>query len=265
MGLDKLVEIAKYIWELIQSHIFDWIITGVVTYFTVRSATKNYYYKSRKQVAHNIMELGLRSMYTLPYSEALPNTAKVIFVEYGKHSLLMTPKQLETSLCAERGLFNLRETVTSCGNSMMDISKYRPKDYGVLGLANKKGRVLVFDFAQGQLWQFLHGNLSSLDVQTVGNYYKHGAHVLSKTTGNDRKIMIAVPIIKDYNGSKLLGGVTFDIEPSDMTVFRTIDENDPADVKKEKLLSNKRVIEVAVNTALYLKTAYFNEKGEETS
>lgn len=249
--------------EGLKAHFIDWIITAVITFFSVKSATKQYYYYNRKTTAKNILELGLRLMFSLDYSEPLPDSAKAIFVEYGKSSALLFREQFRASNCEKRGINDLRKTVTSCGNLNMEISKFRPRDYGVLGLANKKSEPLLFDFNRGQLFSFKAGKIVEYQVMEENNFYVAEGHILSKKE-NQRSVMIAIPIIEDYSGSKAFGGVTFDMVPSVKTIYQEPKQDDTEEIKQRKYEANKKVFEIAVITAGFLKTAYFSKKERES-
>lgn len=254
--------VIKTIISSIQEHFFDWLITAIITYFTVKASTKQYYYRTRKKIATGVMELGLRSMMNLQYSERLPDTAKAIFVEYGKSSLFMSKEKLKNCKCSKRRIANLRKTVASVGNSEMDISLFRPKEYGVLGLANKRRKALLFDFCKGHLFEFSNGKITQLNVQEE-TYFIFEHHKLAKINGNDRSVMIAVPILESYSGSRLLGGVTFDFAPGEKTVYKEILPEDDEKTKTEKTMANKKVFESAINTARYLRIAYFQKMEED--
>lgn len=258
--MDEIFTLFEKVWgmllESIKDHFLDWAVTAVITFFTVKKASRQYYHGIRKKVAKNIMERGLLSMFNLNYSEPLPTTAKAIFVEYGKSSIFFSNRQLHGSLCKRRGLHDVRKTVTFCGNSQMEVSAYRPVDYGVLGAANIIQKPLLFDFQHGKLMAFSATGIERLEVVVKDGCFYHKEHELSRNN-NQRAVMIAVPIIEGFSGSKRLGGITFDIEPSDKTIYQEIQPEDDENTKARKNRDNKKVFEVAVTTADYLKTAYF--------
>lgn len=144
----------------------------------------------------------------------------------------------------------------------MHISEYKPENYGVLGAANLLESVLIFDFENGKLERFIDGRFENIDVVNNNGIFQTNIndemHTLSDESCTERIIMIAVPILEGYAGSKLLGGITFDMEPGTKTLFQRLTENDSE--KEKKIEMNKKVLESAINTADCLKTTYFKRK-----
>lgn len=266
--LKLLIEIYTSICHSVSTHIVDWIITSVITFFTVRAATKQFYYKNRVKISESIMRFGIESMLNLVYAEPLPDTAKVIFVEYGKRSLFLSRKQIKKLRkvgYAGRSIHpNLRKTIAVCGNSQMDISSYKPVDYGVLGAANRLEAIVAFDFKNGELYRFINGEIKAMDVTVKDDGYyltiDSNTVKLASNTETERGVMIAVPIIKDFSGSPLLGGITFDLEPGNKTLYQKINPDDSDEEKKKKGETNKMVFQSAKTTADCLKTTYFQKK-----
>ena len=125
----------------------DWIITAIITYFSARYATRCYYDKTRVMVAKNTMEQGLRALLKLTCDEKLPDNAKVIFVEYKGRCWDIRKCKKEESDCHFGG--RIRKTVAAVGGDIMGISAFKPRDYGVLGLANELGKPVLFNFQNG--------------------------------------------------------------------------------------------------------------------
>lgn len=266
--LDTLTGIYTNICNSISTHVIDWIITAVITFFTVKSATRQFYYTTRVEISKSIMRFGIESMLNLVYAEPLPDTAKVIFVEYGKRSLFLSRKQVgKLKNVGYKGRSirpNLRKTIAVCGNSQMEISSYKPVNYGVLGAANLLESMVAFDFNTGELFRFVNGEIKTMDVITQEDGYyitiESATVKLADKKNTERAIMIAVPIIEGFSGSPLLGGVTFDMEPGAKTLYQKIKPNDSDDEKKKKEEMNKKVFQSAKTTADCLKTTYFQKK-----
>lgn len=208
-------------------------------------------------------------MLNLVYGEPLPDTAKVIFVEYGKRSIFLRRKQIEKlKKVGYRGRSlraNLRKTIAVCGNSKMDISSYKPINYGVLGVANILESIVAFDFNSGELYKFTNGEIVNIPVHLDQEEYycleiDSETYRLSHKNESERAVMIAVPIIEGFSGSPLLGGITFDMQPGEKTLYQKIASDDSSEQKKFKEDINKKVFQSAKTTAECLKTTYFKRK-----
>ena len=251
------------IWGLLINSVKEYGISSLITIIATVFATKQYYKKNRKDVVACILDLGIRSMFDIHYLSPLPYTAKAIFVENGKSSFFMLPEQFNETGCQKRGIFDLRTTIATVGNFDQDVHAWRHKKWGVLGLAYELKKPVLFDFREGKLFVFSSGEITEKPVEKKeGNYY-YKDHKLSRIEGNTRSIMIAVPIIRNYIGSKRLGGVTFDFAPNENTIYQKLSDRDSEDERKRKNDQNKRVFESAMSTAEYLKIAYFSTKGEK--
>lgn len=246
---------------------FDWIITGIITYFTVKYATRQYYNKTKIMVAKNTMEQGLRAVLKLNYNEELPDNAKVIFVEY-KGRCYNVKKIGLNKLEEKECLFfeKIRKTVTSVGGDTMGVSSYRPREYGVLGVANALMKPVLFNFQSGELYKYDAGQFIELQTQLEGTKYKYISSNKRKKelseTDSARDVMIAIPI--EHNG-KLVGGLTFDMAIGSKTIYQNILASDSEDVKKTKEENNTKVMKEVKRTANNLVNAYFKKKGEDIS
>ena len=240
-------------------HGVDWVITAIITYFTVRYATRQYYNKTKVIVTKNIMEQGLRALLKLNYNEELPDNAKVIFVEYKGRYYKIKKK----SINERKYNFGekIRKTVAAVGGDTMGVSPYRPRDYGVLGVANLLERVVMFNFQNGDLYKYDSGKFVKLETEEVNKtyIYKENKMELSEV-GTARAIMIAIPIMS--NG-KLVGGLTFDMEIGAKTIYQNIDQADTEEIKTKKEQDNNKVIKEIKRTANNIVNAYFKKKGED--
>lgn len=253
------------IWEKVKNAFLgngiDWILTGIITYFTTRSATRQYYDRNKAKVACKIMEQGLRAMLRLDSSEKLPDNAKVIFVEYKGRCLKIKRKNSSTKECGF--LQRIRRTVACVGGDTLGVSSYRPINYGVLGIANVACRPILYDFNKGELYKYENGDIKRLEtIQENGFYYYQknaSERVEISSVDTSRDTMIAVPIGRN---EKLLGGVTFDMKAGPKTIYQRITSNDSAEIAKEKNKVNKGVMQEARITAENLLAAYFDKIGE---
>ena len=264
-----LTKILTSFHDNIIANLINWLVTAIITFFTVKYATKQFYYKTRVETSKSIMQFGIESMLNLVYGEPLPDTAKVIFVEYGKRSIFLRRKQIEKlKKVGYRGRSlraNLRKTIAVCGNSKMDISSYKPINYGVLGVANILESIVAFDFNSGELYKFTNGEIVNIPVHLDQEEYycleiDSETYRLSHKNESERAVMIAVPIIEGFSGSPLLGGITFDMQPGEKTLYQKIASDDSSEQKKFKEDINKKVFQSAKTTAECLKTTYFKRK-----
>lgn len=256
---DIIMDILNRIISVFIANGIDWVITALITYFTVRYATRQYYNKTKIMVAKNIMELGLRALLKLDYNEELPDNAKVIFVEYKGRCYKIKKKRTSGREC--RFFEEIRRTIATVGGDTMGVSPYRPRNYGVLGVANSLKKSVLFNFQNGELYQYDYGKFVKLDTEKNGNTYIYktvdGEIKELSEVGTARDIMIAIPIVS--NG-KLLGGVTFDMQIGAKTIYQNIQETDTKEIKVKKEQDNIRVMKDVRRTANNLVNAYFKKK-----
>lgn len=241
--------------DYLTSHFFDWLITAIVTYFTVRSATRHYYNENKIEISKGVMEQGLRALLKLRYDESLPSSSQVIFVEYRGRCW----KIHDDNLCkfCER----IRKTVTSVGGNPMRVSPYRPLNYGVLGVANQLNLPVLYDFQNGMLYKFDRGSIYQIAISEKDSKYyfqsdnKEYMFLSNKETTRD--IMIAIPI--SISG-KQVGGLTFDLAVGSKTLYQKEIETDDADTKALKESNNIKVFEESLRTARSLVRTFFNSK-----
>ena len=144
----------------------------------------------------------------------------------------------------------------------MGISAFKPRDYGVLGLANELGKPVLFNFQNGKLYKYDNGKFIKLETEEYNGKYVYVLKNYRKELTpieTARDVMIAVPIAA--NG-KLLGGVTFDMHIGAKTIYQNVDENDSEKIKAQKKQNNIKVMQEVVRTANNLIDAYFKKKGE---
>ena len=261
---DLIISFGSELVNVVIENGIDWFITCFMTYFTVKYATRQYYGKTKVMVAKNIMEQGLRTVLMLNYNEELPDNAKVIFVEYKGRCYnikkLSAKKEDNECIFGEK----IRKTVATVGGDTMGVSAYRPREYGVLGLANTLKKPVLFNFQNGELYKYESGKFIELKTTQDGNTYNYKlsdsqTKELSKV-GSSRDVMIAIPI---FNHEKLVGGLTFDMEIGAKTIYQNILPNDLDETKKEKENNNIKVMKDVKRTAENLTNAYFKKKGED--
>ncbi len=259
---DVIKNIIDKIVSVFVEHGIDWVITAIITYFTVRYATRQYYNKTKVIVAKNTMEQGLRALLRLNYNEELPDNAKVIFVEYKGRCYKIGKRKTSGKECNFLG--KIRKTVATVGGDTMGVSAYRPRDYGVLGVANELTKPVLFNFQNGELYKHDCGKFVKLDTEKDGNTYIYKAVDGEKKelseVGTVRDIMIAIPIVS--NG-KLVGGITFDMQVGAKTIYQNFEETDTEQIKYKKEQDNNKVIREVRRTANNLVNAYFKKKGED--
>lgn len=236
------------------THFFDWLITAIITFITVRSATQRYYNENKVEISKNAMEQGLRALLKLRYDEILPSSTQVIFVEYkGRYWGIK-----EKNKCS---FFNkIRKTITTVGGNPMRVSPYRPLNYGVLGVANHLNLPIVFDFQNGKLSIFDRGNIRAIEVKDQDEKYyyettdKKMMYLSDKKTSRD--IMIAIPI---SSHGKQVGGLTFDLAVGSKTLYQKEDTSDTSETREAKTENNIKVFEESLRTAHSLLRTYFNK------
>lgn len=249
--------ILDSIWKLILANGIDWLITATITFFTVKSATRRYYDKNKIRVSQGFMEQGLRALLTLKYYEDIPASAQVIFVRY--KGRCWSIKEKEKCKFGEK----IRKTITVVGGNRMEVSDFRPRNYGVLGVANQLRLPVLYDFQEGKLYKYDRGKIIPIDVEKSDEkfYYldnENGNKTFLSNIKTSRDSMIAVPL--KYNG-KIVGGVTFDFAVGSKTVYQKMQrEDDKAKTEQEE--NNVLVFKNCEQTAQNLITAFFDRKGE---
>lgn len=263
-GLNDLIQnIKNMLVNAFINNFFDWIITVIITYFTVRYATRQYYGKVKVVVVRNIMEQGLRALFNLRYDQVLPETAKVIFVEY--KGRCYKPNLKREKLIKDCSFFDkIRKTIAVVGGDTTGVSAYRPRNYGVLGVANILQKPVVYNFRNGVLYKYDNGKFYKLNTSLENDQYvfetEREEKIIISNNDTSRYTMIAFPI--EYN-KKLVGGITFDICTDENTLYQYIDLNDKPEIKKQKENNNLKVIKEVMRTANSIKDAYFKKKGED--
>lgn len=255
---------SKFINVVIENGI-DWIVTAIITYFTVKHATRQYYNRTKVMVAKNTMEQGLRAVLKLNYNEELPDNAKVIFVEY-KGRCYNLKKLFKKKEDDKECIFfeKIRKTVASVGGDTMGVSSYRPREYGVLGVANILMKPVLFNFQSGEMYKYDGGNFIKLETKQDGDKYKYiSSNKKEKELSEKdsaRDVMIAIPVV---HNEKLVGGLTFDMEIGAKTIYQNILASDSNDEKTKKKEDNTKVMKEVRRTANNLVNAYFKKKGED--
>lgn len=241
----------------------DWLITAIITFFTVKSATRRYYDSNKVRVARGFMEQGLRALLTLKYYEDIPASAQAIFVEYKGISWSLIEK--------EKCKFGdkIRKTITVVGGNRTEVSDYRPRNYGVLGVANYLRLPVLYDFQKKNLYKYERGKIRSISVKETdsGYYYldedkskKKSIKIFISKKKTSRDIMIALPL--KYNG-KMVGGVTFDFAVGSKTVYQKKEDNSTLSEEELKQMEDNNVLvfKNCEQTAQNLITAFFDRKG----
>lgn len=254
--MEKMIQ---QICESVTNHFMDWIITAIITYFTVRIATHQYYDSTKRQVSKGIMELGLRALLSLNHNEEIPDYAQIIFVKYSGRCL--NPFKAKDHKCTF--FCRIRRTIEVVGGNRNEVSDYKQLNYGVLGVANQIRTPVLYDFKRQELYQYRKGNIIRINVfrKNNGVYCKVGNKEKELCDlDTDRDVMIALPLISNR---KLVGGITFDLRPGDKTLYQKYNQDDSDEEKTQKDLINIKVFKEAIRTANILANAYFKKKGEE--
>ena len=259
--MDQLSTFVNTIPDFVSNHLIDWILTGTITFFTTRFATKEFYEKNRKAIATNILNNSLREILRLQNSDKLPDSAKVIFVEYKGRCSSLSPSRRNALKC--RFGEPIRKTIVKVGLDVSDISSCRPVNFGVLGVANILRRPVIYNFSNGDLYMYKNGRFQKLPTTQEGESYYYKSIALSSATST-RDTMIALPIVE---AEKLYGGITFDMFDltADNKIFQHYTKDDTEEVKKEKDKINKESLSIAIKTAESLVTVYFKKKSEAKS
>ena len=252
-------EIVYHVKESIVNHGIDWIITIIITFVSVRLATKKYYnsVKSRNVKPH--MEQGLKLI--LNGTDIIPANAKSILVK-NKGFTIFRWKRYK----CEHPFSRLRKTVSTVGGNNNSTSKARALYWGVLGLAYRIESIVVYDFRQHTLLTYgvdiaERCVIEKTDKRNIKKYYYKDEidgkpceiYLSDKTT--DRNIMIAIPL---KNENKLVGGLTFDVDCE-------INKQDYPDNKKTYLIgeTQNEVIEICKtlnDIGSNIVSAYFSER-----
>ena len=248
------------VWDLVLKNGVDWIITAVVTFFSVRIATNRYYNATKKQVTKGFMEQGLRELLNLGNNDALPLDAQVILVKYSGRCYRV--KNDNKCTFFEK----IRKTINSVGGNPMTVSTYRPRNYGVLGVANILKTPVLFDFQNGELYLYERGKIikNKNIVFEDGKYYYNTETetVFLSNKETTRDVMIAIPLIIEKS-KKIVGGVTFDLTIGAKTIYQKILEDDDNEIKKTKTDNNIKVFNDALRTSNNIINAYFKKKGDD--
>lgn len=253
--------IGQILWDLIATHVIDWIITAIITFVSVKYATQKYYGKVRVVLTQTILEQGLRALLKLKYNETLPLNAAAIFVEYKGfcHKLKFKRKSREECTFGDK----IRKTIAYAGGESMNISSKKLRDYGVLGVANNLKLPVIFDFQENKLYKYEFTEFMELAVSgnaTTGyEYVASDGQTIEITRGvSGRDIMIAYPLIRD---DKLVGGITFDMKVASNTIYKKILPTDNEALIKKKKEANIEVLNVVKRTADNVLESYFSKKG----
>lgn len=249
--------VLSIIFEQVKNNAISWIITGVVTYFTVRIATKHYYSMTKRRIVNGILELGLRSLMNLSNEKDLPDNAQAVFVEYKGRCWHTNDK--EECKFGER----IRKTVAVVGGNQSEVSRYKPLHYGVLGVANRFQMPVYYDFTEKKLYKYSRGTIQKIDVMTLENEcfcrIENDIVSLGKTK-SQRDVMIAVPIQSNH---KTVGGITFDLKASYNNVFKKYESTDSEKIKRRKDRTNAKFVKTGLRTAKLIANTYFKKKGDE--
>lgn len=250
--------IIRTIIEAIVNHGVDWIITMVVTFISVRFATKKYYNSVKARNVRPHMEQGLKLILE---KKIIPANAKSILVENKGVAIFRCRKYKCT-----HPISRLRKTICTVGGNENSTSEARARFWGVLGLAYRLKNIVVYDFRQHKLLVYdvditEREVIQKKDKQNNIKYYFNGEidgkpyefYLSDKITG--RNIMIAIPLFYE---NKLVGGVTFDVDCE-------INEQADPDNKKKYLIGNSRneVIEICKtlnDLGSNIVSAYFTER-----
>lgn len=247
--------------DFVSSRFWDWMFSGIITFFSVRIATGKYYNYTKRQVSKGIMELGLRSLLKLEYDEALPDYAQTVFVIYKGHRFF-NKKDREKYDC--RFYERIRKTIAVVGGNKSEVSPFRPLNYGVLGIANKLSTPVIYDFKFHELYTYKKGAIKKLNTVVEQQKCKYvddheNKFVLSRCE-TERDVMLAIPL---RSCDRLVGGLTFDLKTGEKTLYRKYTDGEDIEEKEEKDAGNIRVFKEANRAATILINAFFKRKGEE--
>ena len=232
---NDIIEITNTVKGYIVDYGVNWIITMVITFISVRLATKKYYNTVRSRNVRPHMEQGLKLILG---KDIIPANAKSILVE-NKGFVIFRWKKYK----ATHPFSLLRKTICTVGGMENTTSTARARYWGVLGLAYLKKRVVVYDFREHTLLLYhvdivKHEVKDRINKSNIKEYYFKGdidgrrreCFLSEEQTG--RNIMIAIPlIIRGNHNDKIVGGLTFDVDCE-------IDEQSVANNKKKYLISN---------------------------
>lgn len=250
------LSILDSIKENLVNKVVGWIINGAITFFSVKAATHHYYDGTKVLVSKGIMELELRSLLGLDHGEEIPDYAQAIFVKYGGRCLL----PCKENHC--KFLNRIRKTIAVVGGDKNEVSSFRPRNYGVLGVANLLRTPVIYDFTNKKLYQYLRGDIKELhvDKRDDGIYYKSSAEEVQLSgceTGRD--VMMAFPLASK---GRLVGGLTFDMLVGEKTIFQKMDSSEGQEMSTGKKDRNIKAVKEAMRASNILVNAYFKKKGD---
>ncbi len=231
-------EVTSYLLSLVTSNIGDWIVTGVITFISVRLATKKYYRQNTRALLTEALSNEVRRLMHVDATEKIPDSSLAVFVEYkGK----LKKDMLEKGKDAVKGS-PARRTIISIGGDKNNTSEINPRDYGVLGVANHNRYPALVDFQNQKVYYYHLGKvyeLEKIELDNNPNYWGVNVdlenvsvtnHVVAKIKTH-RGAMIALPIIC---AGKLVGGITFDV-PLNSPAYKPIPPNADEEAKKRGL------------------------------
>lgn len=257
-------EVTSYLLSLVTSNIGDWIVTGAITFVSVRLATKKYYRKNTDALLYEALCNEVRRLLQMEAGAALPDDSLVVFVEY--------KGELEEDML-DKGAHKgdpARETIISIGGDSRNTSSINPRDYGVLGIANYTKYPVLVDFQARKVYYYHWGRvhtLSAVDLPDNDKYWGVNIHIETVAVDGHvvakkethRGVMIALPIIHDGN---LVGGITFDV-PRNCSAYKPIPDSAPDTEKAEGLEKITNVLRQADFVTREVKKIYFKVKPSE--
>lgn len=199
--------------DSIADHYIDWLVTAVITFFSVKLATKKYYRQNTRSLLSEALSNEVRRLMQVDATEKLPDSSLAVFVEYkGKLKQDMPEKGAEKGDPA-------RQTIVSIGGDQNNTSEINPRDYGVLGVANHNRYPVLVDFQNRIVYYYHLGKVYELKENEPDSHKKYWEvnvdlenvtvtnHIVAKKETH-REAMIALPIVCS---GKLVGGITFDV------------------------------------------------------
>lgn len=264
MFFSNAKEVTSYLLSLVTSNIGDWIVTGAITFISVRLATKKFYRQNSNALLSEALCNEVRRLLQMEAGTALPDDSLVVFVEY--------KGELEEDMLdkgAHRGE-PARQTIISIGGNSRNTSPTNPRDYGVLGIANYTKYPVLVDFQERKVYYYHWGNVHTLSaIDLPGNDRYWGVNIHIETVDVDghvvakkethRGAMIALPIIHEGN---LVGGITFDV-PRNCSAYHPIPDSATDAEKAAGLEKIKNVLRQADFVTGEVKKIYFKVKPSE--
>ena len=215
-------------------------------------------YIKKKEYTDGIMGLELRSLLGLNHGEEIPDYAQAIFVKY--RGLCLYPCQ--KNQC--KLFWRIRKTITFVGGDRNEVSQFRPRNYGVLGVANMLRTPVIYDFINKKLYQYQRGDIKELTivVKDDATYYQlsHNKEIQISAGDTGRDTMMAFPLT---NKGKLIGGLTFDMMVGEKTIIQKIDTTKSQEEQNLQKDQNIKAIKEAMRASRILVNAYFKKKGDE--